>query len=202
MSKDTPDPAEPIEGERADDGTPSQHVEADDPEPIDTIDEMTLDEMIEAEGDPAHPRHEEAIEANRQMAEKFKGLLLTASSMGSIARMAEAITKGSGFGKINKGIFADPLSSRVLPQERLPPSIPLGSNIGHRQLAATDQVIQQLTELVRVTKADADAARIDAADARVEALKAARWTRHGLLIGWLGVILAAVAVVVAAIVGS
>lgn len=78
----------------------------------------------------------------------------------------------------------------------------MGPTILPRQLAATDQVIQQLTELVGVTKADADAARIDAADARVEALKAARWTRHGLLIGWLGVILTAIAVVVAAVVGS
>ncbi|NMM35220.1 MAG: hypothetical protein HHJ13_14740 [Phycicoccus sp.] len=161
---------------------------------------MTLDEMIEAEEDPAHPRHEEVMEANRQMAEKFKGLLLTESSMGSIAKMAEAITKGPRFAKMTKGIFPVPLSSRVLPQERL--TTPLGPTILQRQLAATDQVIQQLTELVRVTKADADAARIDAADARVEALKAARWTRHGLLIGWLGVILAAIAVVVAAIVGS
>jgi hypothetical protein len=201
VSKDTPDPAEPIESEREDDGTPSQHAEADDPERIDTIDEMTLDEMIEAEEDPAHPRHEEVMEANRQMAEKFKGLLLTESSMGSIAKMAEAI-KGPRLDKISKGIFADPLSSWVLPQERLPTFKSLGPTILQRQLAATDQVIQQLTELVRVTQADAVAARVDAADARVEALKAARWTRHGLLIGWLGVILAAIAVVVAAIVGS
>jgi hypothetical protein len=198
---DTPDLAEPIESERVDDETPSQPVEADDPERIDTIDEMTLDEMIEAEEDPAHPRHEEVMEANRQMADKFKGFFLTESSMGSIAKMAEAI-KGPRLDKINKGIFADPLSSWVPPQKRLPPFTSLGPTIHQRQLAATDQVIQQLTELVRVTKADADAARVDAADARVEALKAARWTRHGLLIGWLGVILAAIAVVVAAIVGS
>lgn len=200
MSKDTPDPADPPESEREGGATPPQHVEADDPERIDTKDEMTLDEMIEAEEDPAHPRHEEVIEANRHMAEKFKGLLLTESSMGSIAKMAEAITKGPWLDKINKEIFADPLSSRVLPPERLP--TPLGPTILQRQLAATDQVIQQLTELVSVTKADADAARVAAADARVDALKAARWTRHGLLIGWLGVILAAIAVVVAAIVGS
>jgi hypothetical protein len=200
VSKDTPDPAEPIEGERADDGTPSQHVEADDPERVDTVDEMTLDEMIEAEKDPAHPRHEEVMEANRQMAEKFRGVLLSASSMGSLGKMAEAITKGSGLG--NKGIFADPHAPLVSSQGQLPMSAPMGPTILQRQLAATDQVIQQLTELVRVTKADADAARVDAADARVEALKAARWTRHGLLIGWLGVILAAIAVVVAAIVGS
>ena len=32
---------------------------------------MTVDEMIEAEKDPAHPRHEDVMEANRQMAEKF-----------------------------------------------------------------------------------------------------------------------------------
>ena len=200
MSKDTPDPADPIESEREDDETPSQPVEADDPERVDTVDEMTVDEMIEAEKDPAHPRHEEVMEANRQMAEKFRGVLLSASSMGSLGKMAEAITKGSGLG--NKGIFADPHAPLVSSQGQLPMSAPMGPTILQRQLAATDQVIQQLTELVRVTKADADAARIDAADARVEALKAARWTRHGLLIGWLGVILAAIAVVVAAIVGS
>ena len=192
MSKDTPDPAEPIEGERADDGTPSQHVEADDPEPIDTIDEMTLDEMIEAEKDPAHPRHEEVMEANRQMAEKFRGVLLSASSMGSLGKMAEAITKGSGLG--NKGIFADPHAPLVSSQGQLPMSAPMGPTILQRQLAATDQVIQQLTELVRLTKTDADA--------QAEARKDARSTRHGLLIGWLGVILAALAVVVGAIVGS
>jgi hypothetical protein len=194
VSKDTPDPADPIESEREDDETPSQPVEADDPERVDTVDEMTVDEMIEAEKDPAHPRHEDVMEANRQMAEKFRGVVLSASSMGSLGRMADAITKGSAFG--NKGIFADPS------QGKLPMSTPMGPTILQRQLAATDQVIQQLTELVGVTKADADAARIDAADARVEALKAARWTRHGLLIGWLGVILAAIAVVVAAVVGS
>ena len=73
MSKDTPDPADPIESEREDDETPSQPVEADDPERVDTVDEMTVDEMIEAEKDPAHPRHEDVMEANRQMAEKFRG---------------------------------------------------------------------------------------------------------------------------------
>jgi hypothetical protein len=203
MSKDTPDPAEPIEGEREDDETPSQPVDADDPESVDTTAEMTVGEIIEAEEDPAHPRHEEAMEANRQMSEKYKGLYsLSPSTMESLTKMVEAITKGSGFDKINKAIFANPPSSLVIPQERLLGPTPMGPTILQRQLAATDQVIQQLTELVRVTRADADAARVDAADAQVEARKAARSTQHGLLIGWLGVILAAIAVVVGAIVGS
>ena len=160
MSKDTPDPADPIESEREDDETPSQPVEADDPERVDTVDEMTVDEMIEAEKDPAHPRHEDVMEANRQMAEKFRGVVLSASSMGSLGRMADAITKGSAFG--NKGIFADPS------QGKLPMSTPMGPTILQRQLAATDQVIQQLTELVRLTKTDADAQAEARKDAKTQ----------------------------------
>jgi len=88
MSKDTPDPAEPIEGEREDDETPSQPVDADDPESVDTTAEMTVGEIIEAEEDPAHPRHEEAMEANRQMSEKYKGLYsLSPSTMESLTKM-------------------------------------------------------------------------------------------------------------------
>jgi len=195
MSKDPPDLAGPIEGEREDDETPSPPVDADDPESVDTTAEMMVGEIIEAEVDPAHPRHEEAIEANRQMSERYKGLYsLSPSIMESLTKMVEAIAKGSGFDKINKAIFANPPSSLVIPQERLSGPTPMGPTILQRQLAATDQVIQQLTELVRLTKTDADA--------QAEARKDARSTRHGLLIGWLGVILAALAVVVGAIVGS
>jgi hypothetical protein len=139
MSKDTPDPAEPTESKREDDETPSQPVDADDPESVDTTAEMTVSEMIDAEEDPSHPRHEEVIEANRQMSEKYEGLLsLSPSTMESLTKMAEAITKGSGFDKISKALSAAPPHSARATSGTYSPggltllSLPMGPTIPQR----------------------------------------------------------------------
>src|SRR5450759_4393360 len=170
---------------------------------------LTLGDMEAALEETTHPRHAEAVEANARLAERMRPFRDRILEQSGVSKVAEAFGKAilsSASASVGVGIGSQFTAFKPVPYAGLfdrgatiPElnhvlAIPPGLGVPHRQLEALEDVSEQMGELVAIARADADAARQDAA-------RSARSTRHGLLIGWIGVALAAVAVIVSAIHG-